>query len=595
MSLRQTVRTKGAVLGVTRSCTGMYWNDRLDDDQAVSDLAQRLGLPEVLARLLAARGIEADGVDGFLEPRVKHLMPDPLDMVDMTGAVRRIADAVEADETIGIFGDYDVDGATSAALLVRYLDCIGAKTVVHIPDRRKEGYGPSINALASLKERGAGPVVTVDCGITAHEPLRLAHQAGIDIIVLDHHQVAGDLPQATALVNPNRSDCGSGLGHLAAVGVTFMTVVAINRELRQRGRFDQCPEPDLMQWLDLVALGTLCDSVPLTGLNRALVRQGLKVLGRGGNEGLMALGRCARLTEDPTAHHAVFVFGPRINAGGRVGDPALGVRLLTSRDEEEVAGIAVRLDDCNRERRRIEKGVLAAAMNQAGAQASRHCCVVSGKDWHPGVLGIVASRLVDRFSRPAVVISTADTPGTGSCRSVRGVNIGAAVGRAVEEGILVRGGGHPAAAGLAVEEDRISDLASFLDHQLAREIAALPDVPELGIDGVLSVAAVNEDLIRSIERAGPFGTGNARPRFAIKDARVSWAQRVGDHHVRVTARDAGGARLDAIAFRVADDPLGKALLTSDTGSFHLAGHLAINTWRGKQSPQLIIEDAAVAT
>ena len=595
MSSNQLASTKGAVLGVTRSCTGLYWNDRLGDDRAVSDLAQRLDLPEMLARLLAARGVEADDVDGFLEPRVKHLMPDPLNMVDMASAVRRIADAVEADETIGVFGDYDVDGATSTALLARYLDCIGTKTVVHIPDRRKEGYGPSINALASLKEKGAGPVVTVDCGIAAHEPLRLAHQAGIDVIVLDHHQVSGDLPCATALVNPNRPDCGSGLGHLAAVGVTFMTVVAINRELRQRGRFDEGPEPDLMQWLDLVALGTLCDSVPLTGLNRALVHQGLKVLGRGANEGLSALGRSARLTEDPTAHHAVFVFGPRINAGGRVGDPALGVRLLTSRDEEEVAGIAVRLDDCNAERRRIEKGVLEAAMNQAEAQASRHCYVVSGGDWHPGVLGIVASRLVDRFSRPAVVISTADAPGTGSCRSVRGVNIGAAVGRAVEEGILVRGGGHPAAAGLAVEEDRIADLAAFLDDQLAREVASLPDVPELGIDGILTIAAVNEDLIRSIERAGPFGTGNVQPRFAIKDARVSWAQRVGEHHVRVTARDAGGARLDAIAFRAADGLLGKALLTSDTGAFHLAGHLNINTWRGRQRPQLVIEDAALAT
>ncbi len=573
----------------------MHWTDRLGDDQAVMAMAQRFDLPEVLARLLAARGIEANDVDRFLEPRVKHLMPDPLDMVDMAGAVRRMADAVEANETIGVFGDYDVDGATSAALLVRYLDCIGAATVVHIPDRRKEGYGPSINALASLREKGAGPVVTVDCGIAAHEPLRLAHQAGIDVIVLDHHQVTGALPRATALVNPNRPDCGSGLGHLAAVGVTFMTVVALNRELRQRGWFDQCAEPDLMQWLDLVALGTLCDSVPLTGLNRALVRQGLKVMGRGANEGLMALGRSVRLEgEDRTVHHAVFVFGPRINAGGRVGDPTLGVRLLASRNKEEVAGIAVKLDECNTQRRRIEKGVLEAAINQAEAQELRHCHVVSGKDWHPGVLGIVASRLVERFSRPAVVISTADIPGTGSCRSLKGVNIGAAVVRAVEGGVLLRGGGHPAAAGLAVAEDRIADLARFLDDHLAQEMALLPEVPQLGIDGVLSVAAVSEDLIRSIERAGPFGAGNVRPRFAIRDARVGWAQRVGEHHVRVTATDAGGARLDAIAFRVADDPLGKALLTSDTGAFHLAGHLSINTWQGKQRPQLVIEDAAVA-
>ena len=587
--------TKSAVLGVTRSCTGKYWNDRLDDDQVVMTLAQRLDLPEVLARLLAARGIEADDVDGFLEPRVKHLMPDPLKMVDMASAVRRIADAVEADETIGVFGDYDVDGATSTALLVRYLECIGAETVVHIPDRRKEGYGPSINALASLREKGAGPVVTVDCGITAHEPLRLARQAGIDVIVLDHHQVAGELPHATALVNPNRPDCGSGLGYLAAVGVTFMTVVAINRELRRRGRFDECPEPDLMQWLDLVALGTLCDSVPLTALNRALVRQGLRVLGRGANEGLSALGRSARLTEDPTAHHAMFVFGPRINAGGRVGDPALGVRLLTSKNEEEVAGIAVRLDDCNAERRRIEKDVLEPAMIQAEAQVPRHCHVVSGKDWHPGVLGIVASRLVDRFSRPAVVISTADAPGTGSCRSVRGVNIGAAVARAVEEGILVRGGGHPAAAGLAVEEERIADLAAFFRRP--------PGSGGCSVAG-RARARHRRRSQRCCRQRGSDPLDRARRSLWRRQRSTTFCHQECTRQLGEAGRrtpcpgDRQGCR--RCAPRCHRIPcrgwsVGQGLLTSDTGTFHLAGHLSINTWRGKQRPQLVIEDAAVAT
>ena len=584
-----------AVLGVVKSLTGRRWNARLENEITAMMLAQRLGLPEVLARILAARGVVADEVGGFLEPRVKHLMPDPLGMVDMARAVRRIADAVEAGETVGVFGDYDVDGATSAALLVRYLDAVGTSSEVHIPDRRKEGYGPNIRALAALRERGAGPVVTVDCGITALEPLRLAHQAGIDVIVLDHHAVVHELPQALALVNPNRPDCASGLGYLAAVGVTFMTIVAVNRELRLRGRFESRPEPDLMQWIDLVALGTVCDSVPLVGLNRAFVRQGLKVLGRGANEGLAALGRVVSIADEPTAYHANFMFGPRINAGGRVGSADLGVRLLTSRNQEEAGGIAVRLDDLNAERRAIEQTVLHAATHQAEAQSGRNCIVVSGRDWHSGVVGIVASRLVERFHRPAVVISVNDGVGTGSCRSRSGVSIGGAVASAAREGLLVKGGGHPMAAGLTVDEQRIEALAAFLDDHVTAEIAAIPDIPDLGIDGVLTVGAANEELVRSIGRMGPFGVGNAQPRFALKNARVSWAKLAGERHVRCTAEDPGGTRLDAIAFRTASGPLGSALLAREGTSLHLAGHLTLNMWRGRERLQFVIEDAARAT
>ncbi len=583
----------GVVLGVTRSLGGRSWKARLGNEVDAMMLAQRLDLPEVLARILAARGVTDSDAAGFLEPRLKTLMPDPAGMVDMDRAAGRIADAVEAGETVGVFGDYDVDGATSTALLVRYLEAVGTRCEIHIPDRRSEGYGPNIAALKRLKERGAGPVLTVDCGITAFEPLGLARRAGIDVIVLDHHQAAGDLPCAVALVNPNRPECTSGLGHLAAVGVTFMTLVAVNRELRRRGRFAGRDEPDLLQWLDLVALGTACDSVPLVGLNRAFVRQGLKVMGRGGNAGLAALGRTARISGAPTVHQILFMLGPRINAGGRIGSPDLGVRLLTARDPEEAGGLAARLDDLNAERRTIEQEVVRAATSEAGTQAHRNCIVVSGAGWHPGVVGIVASRLVETFHRPAVVISVEDGVGKGSCRSRAGIGIGAAVAEARMEGLLVNGGGHPMAAGLTVDEEKIGALAAFLDARLASEVEAVADVPDLGIDAVVNVGAANDDLVRSIDRVGPFGVGNARPRFVLKDAMVRWAKLAGERHVRCVAADLAGARLDAIAFRAAGTPLGEALLGRRGASLHLAGHLEINRWNDRERLQFVVEDAAV--
>jgi single-stranded-DNA-specific exonuclease len=512
----------------------------------------------------------------------------------MDQAVTRLADAVEAGETIGVFGDYDVDGATSSALLVHYFRALDVATDVHIPDRQKEGYGPNAPAIVALRDRGAGPVVTVDCGISAYDPLRLAAEAGIDVIVLDHHAAEPDLPMACAVVNPNRIDDTSGLGHLAAVGVTFMTIVALNRELRKRGWFAERQEPDLMRWLDIVALGTVCDSVPLVGLNRALATQGLKVMAGRLNTGLTALADIGRITEKPTAYHAGFVLGPRINAGGRIGSPDLGVRLLTTTDPDEAAGLALKLDSLNGERQEIERGVLAAALAAAEVQEGRNCIVVSGEGWHPGVIGIVASRVVERFHRPAFVIAVNDGIGKGSGRSLAGVDLGGAVTAARQAGLLVNGGGHPMAAGLTVEAGKLQELSDFLDERVAKSVSERPSVPELGVDGALSAGAATVELLQTIERMGPFGIGNAEPRFAIMGARVVKADVVGENHVRAILSSADGGRLKAIAFRALSQPIGDALMARGGGDLHLAGHLRIDRWQGNERAQLIIEDVAHA-
>ncbi|MDA0217972.1 MAG: single-stranded-DNA-specific exonuclease RecJ [Proteobacteria bacterium] len=581
-------------LGVERSIGGRRWRNRLDDDRLALALAQRLDLPEIVARVLAARGIDADRAGDFLNPTLRALLPDPSVMAGMDEAVARLADAVVAGETIGIFGDYDVDGATSSALLVRFFGALGVPAVVHIPDRQKEGYGPNAPALLALRERGARLVVTVDCGISAFEPLRLAHEAGIEVIVFDHHTAEAALPAARAVVNPNRLDDSSGLGQLAAVGVTFMAVVALNRELRRRGHYATRAEPQLMAWLDLVALGTICDSVPLTGLNRALALQGFKAMASRGNRGLAALADIARITEAPGAYHAGFILGPRINAGGRVAEPDLGVRLLTTEDGDVATGLALRLDALNIERQTIEKGVLEAALRQAEAQADASCIVVADPGWHPGVIGIVASRVVERFNRPAFVVALAGGIGKGSGRSLAGVDLGAAVTAARQAGLLVNGGGHPMAAGITVEEGRLAEVAAFLCERLARAVSERPVLPELGIDGSLAVGAANVALLSAIERLGPFGVGNAEPRFVVSGARVVRADVVGADHVRCILAGGDGARLKAIAFRAAGEPLGQALTAGTGRELHLAGKLRMDRWQGAERAQLIIEDAAPA-
>ena len=590
-----------AVLGVERSVSGRRWRSRLDDTRAADRLAQQLDLPELVGRVLAARGVTPETAADFLAPSLRTLLPDPSRLAGMDAAVARLARAVEGGETVVVFGDYDVDGATSTAVLLRYLRRVGCDARAYIPDRISEGYGPNAPALLKLREEGAAVVVTVDCGVSAFEPLARAAAAGLDVIVVDHHVAEPRLPEAVAVVNPNRLDDASGCGQLAAVGVAFLLVVGLNRALRAAGRFaDRADggraEPDLKQLLDLVALGTICDMVPLTGVNRALAAQGLKVLAGRGNVGLAALADVARVDERPGAYHAAYILGPRVNAGGRVGKSDLGARLLATDDADEAAALALRLDAFNTERRAIEAAVEAAALAQVEDSVGDPgpLTVAAGEGWHPGVVGIVASRLVERFRRPALVIAVADGIGRGSGRSVPGVDLGAAVIAARQAGLLVNGGGHPAAAGLTVAADGIAALDEFLAGRLADAVARHGLRPSLGIDGALAVGAATADLVAHLARVGPFGTGNAEPRFAMAGSRIVRADVVGERHVRCVLADDGGGRLNAIAFRSTGGPLGQALLEARGRPLHVAGHLRADTWRGRDRVQLLIDDAAPA-
>ncbi len=584
-----------AVLGVERSVSGRRWRPRLADSRAGLALAQRLDVPEIVGRVLAARGVEADAAESFLNPRLRASLPDPSRLVDMDKAVRRLVDAVRKDEPVVVFGDYDVDGATAAALLARYFAAVGGRAAIYIPDRLIEGYGPNAPALLRLKAEGARVVVTVDCGISAYEPLAEARRAGLDVIVIDHHVAEPRLPEAVAVVDPNRLDDASGCGTLAAVGVAFLLVVGINRALREAGWFARRPEPDLRAWLDLVALGTICDMVPLTGVNRALVAQGLKVMARRDNLGLKTLADIAGLRERPGAYHAAFVLGPRLNAGGRVGKADLGARLLTTDDPEEAMALALRLDALNRERREIEAGVEAAACAQIEAAGAPGSVVfAAGEGWHPGVVGIVASRLVQRYHRPAFVVALDGELGRGSARSIPGVDVGAAVIAARQAGHLINGGGHPAAAGLTVAAPRLDALRAFLAERLASAVAAVGAAPALGLDGAISVGAATPELVGLLDRVGPFGVGNAEPRFALARSRVVHADVVGGRHVKCVLAGEGPGRLDAIAFRSLETPIGTALLQARGATLHVAGHLRADNRYGRDRVQLFIDDVAQA-
>jgi single-stranded-DNA-specific exonuclease len=594
---------RAAFLGVERSLTGRRWAARLGDERLALAMAQRHGLPDAICRLLAAREVELDGVPDFLEPTLRRFLPDPSHLKDMDLAIERLVRALRGGEKIVVFGDYDVDGATSAALLARFFRAVGADIGVYIPDRRKEGYGPNGPALLRLREQGAAVVVTVDCGVTAHEPLATARRAGLDVIVVDHHMGEVALPEAVAVIDPNRVDDGSPHKQLAAVGVAFLLAVGVNRALRDAGWYgDARPEPDLRQWLDLVALGTVCDVVPLTGVNRALVRQGLKIMAERRNVGLAALADIARLHEPPGAYHLGFLLGPRVNAGGRVGQADLGVRLLASDDLQEVGALALRLDEFNAERRAIERDVLEQAIARVEGlygpdrQGLPSALVVESEGWHIGVIGIVASRLVERYGRPAFVIGLDGEVGKGSGRSVKGVDLGAAVIAARQAGLLINGGGHAMAAGLTVAKGAVGELGRFLDERLAPQLGEAPPVRELGIDAALSPGAATADLVAMVERAGPFGAGNAMPRFALASVRVSYAQPVGEGHVRCTlvggSSGAGAARVDAIAFRAGQTPLGPALLDPARPVLHVAGSLRIDRYGGREAVRLQIDDAA---
>jgi len=586
-------------LNVRSSLGGKRWHARAYDERLAWALAQGRGLPEIVARVLASRGVGEEACDSFLNPTLKALLPNPSRFRDMDAAAARIARAVTAGEPIAVFGDYDVDGATSAALLRRFFRALGTEVRIYVPDRRAEGYGPNAPALLRLHGEGVRLVITVDCGVASFAPLEAAAEAGLEVVVLDHHAAEPRLPPAVAIVNPNRLDEDGEYRTLCAAGVSFLAVVAVNRALREAGFFKDRPEPNLMDWLDLVALGTVCDVVPLTGLNRALVAQGLKVMARRSNPGLAALADIAGVKERPDAYHAGYVLGPRVNAGGRVGMADLGARLLSTDDPMEAMELAQRLESHNAERRTVEAAVLedAIARVEAQAGAESELVFVAGEGWHPGVIGIVASRLKERYSRPTCVVALEEGPdgariGKASGRSVRGVDLGAAVIAARQAGLLIAGGGHRMAAGFTVAAARMEELRAFLVGRVAEQVAAAPLVPTLELDGALSVGACTPALVTMLDKLGPFGTGNAEPRFAVSDARVVRADVVGANHVRCILSGADGGRLKAIAFRALETELGKALLTSGGAPLHIAGVLRIDRWNGQEGIQLLIDDAA---
>jgi single-stranded-DNA-specific exonuclease len=589
-----------AFLNVSLSLTGRRWIDRLDataQREALS-IAQLHGLRDSLSRVLAGRGVTAATTEQFLEPTLRALMPDPATLRDMDQAVPRLCLAIERQESVAIFGDYDVDGATSAALLSLYLMAFGVPTRIHIPDRITEGYGPNIQAIAMLAEEGAKLLVTVDCGISSYEPLAEAKRLGLDTVVLDHHLAGDTLPDAVAIVNPNRQDDLSGLGSLAACGVVFMTLVALNRALRAKGMLNQKNAPDLMGMLDIVALGTVADVVPLQGLNRAFVRQGLKVMRQRTRPGLAALMDAAGLKEPPEAYHLGFLLGPRINAGGRIGDAALGSRLLTTDDPVEASRIAQELDRLNRERQTLEQLTLeqaeASVRSEEAIEGERPVVVASSPDWHPGVVGLVASRLKDRFHRPAIAIAwDADKKqGVGSARSLPGVDLGRAVKAAVDAGLLLKGGGHAMAAGLTVAEDGLAALRDFLDARLTTDISSAREVNSLPVDAAVTAGGLTIELATDIARAGPFGQGNPEPLLALPSHVLVDVSPVGTAHMRVRFRASDGTSAQGIAFRSQGQPLGEALLANRGKTVHLLGSLQVDRWGGRERVDLRIVDLA---
>jgi single-stranded-DNA-specific exonuclease len=586
-------------LGVEKSLGQRRWLERLGVRQAQAAVAmsQRYELPEIVARILAGRDVEPEEAEGFLAPSVRTLMPDPSVMTDMGIAAERIAAAITGGERVAIYGDYDVDGAASSALLFRFLKHQGLDAQIYIPDRLFEGYGPNAEAVAKLAAGGVELIVAVDCGSGSFEALAEAKRLGVDVVVLDHHETGEKLPPAVAIVNPNRQDDLSGLGALAAVGVTFMTVVAINRVLRGRGWYAKArPEPDLLGWIDLAALGTVCDVVPLRGLNRALVVKGLLVLAQRANHGLAALADISRLGGRVSAYHLGFVLGPRINAGGRIGDAGLGARLLVSDDPAECERIAAELDRLNKERQVMEATMLDEAVAEAEAEMSGGdgpavLVTVHGK-WHPGIVGLVASRLKDRFARPAIAIAMqANGVGTGSARSVPGFDIGHVIRSATEKGLLVKGGGHPMAAGLTIAADRVGDLRAFLED--SAEGATLQQSAELQIDAAVTARGATADLIDGFEKAGPFGAGHPEPVFALPNHRLSYVEEMKNGHLRATFNASDGASIKAIAFRAAGTPMGEAMLRGRGEAFHVAGNLTVDRFRGRATPNLRIIDMAI--
>jgi len=588
-------------LDVKSSISGQAWVERLDNKSRNTALAisQTLDLPELVGRVLAGRGVELDEAEKFLAPTIRDLMPDPNVMTDMSVAASRIADAITQNQQVAIFGDYDVDGAASSALMSKFLKHHGIKNEIYIPDRIFEGYGPNPEAIKTLIHNGAHLIITVDCGATSFESLDEAKRLGVDVVVLDHHQMGEEMPECAALVNPNRQDDLSGLGHLCAGGVVFMTLVATLRALRERGIYsDTKHPPDLLAWLDLVALATVCDVVPLKGLNRAFVVKGLQVMAQQQNIGLRSLMRIGRLDGPPRPYHLGFVLGPRINAGGRIGDAALGSRLMTTDDDHLADEIAEQLENLNKERQAAEARMLEEAIAEADAEmgkGSAPAVIITASDqWHPGIVGLLASRLKDRFKRPAFAIAFDGMgKGSGSGRSISGVDLGAVVRSALNEEILEKGGGHAMAAGLTVKKDKLGALRTYFESQLSENVESVRSNQELKIDGALTARSATIDLIELLEQAGPYGQGHSQPVFAFPAHRIQYAKVVGQNHVSFTASAGDGTSLRGIAFRAADEELGKLLLSNKGQTIHLVGTLNADFWQGQRRVQLRLMDAAV--
>ncbi|KAA0689832.1 single-stranded-DNA-specific exonuclease RecJ [Neorhizobium sp. P12A] len=589
-----------AFLGVERSVSGNRWISRLDQagqNRALA-IAQTFGLPDLIARVLAGRGVAAEEAMAFLDPTIRNLMPDPHSMTDCEKAALRLLEAIKRGERVAIFGDYDVDGAASSALVYRFLRHFGVAANIYIPDRIFEGYGPNPVAINQLIDNGAQLIVTVDCGTTSFEALEAAKARGVDIVVIDHHQVGHELPPCHALVNPNREDDLSGQGHLCAAGVVFLVLVAALRMLREAGD-PRVRSIDLLAWLDIVALATVCDVVPLKGLNRAYVVKGLIAARHQGNAGLSALFRKAGLGGPVTPYHFGFMIGPRINAGGRIGDAALGSRLLTLEDNGEAEAIAERLDDLNRERQAMEAAMLQEAEAEALAEYGNGdgaAVIITARDnWHPGIVGLIASRLKDKFRRPAFAIAFDPSgKGTGSGRSINGFDMGRMVRAAVDAGLLVKGGGHAMAAGLTVERANLGKLRAFFTEKAEKQVSGLVANETLKIDGALGASGATVELVDQLETAGPYGSGHPQPIFAIPAHRLRDSRLVGQSHIKITLEAQDGGRLEGIAFRSAETPLGDLLLNSRGAQLHVAGTLGADHWQGSRRVQLRVTDAAKA-
>jgi len=576
-------------LGVEQSLTGRRWvGPTAEVERATEMLVQQAGLPRAVCQVLARRGVPAMEAPGFLDPKLKDLLPDPRSMKDMEKAATRFLESVRSQQRIAVFADYDVDGGSSAALLLVWLRQMGVQATLYVPDRIDEGYGPNgpaMQALASVHDL----IICVDCGTLSHEPIAAAK--GADVIVLDHHRGGETLPECLAVVNPNRQDESGDLGYLCAAGVVFLMLVEAGRQLREAGQ----KGPDLIGLLDLVALATVADVAPLIGANRALVRQGLKVMAQRQRPGLVALSDVARMDSAPSSYHLGFLLGPRVNAGGRIGQADLGARLLSTDSMTEAEALSQRLDELNTERRDIENAVRAAALEQAGERGLDAPLVwAAGDGWHPGVVGIVASRLKETANRPAIVIGFDGDEGKGSGRSVSGVDLGASIQRLASEGLLVKGGGHKMAAGLTVMREQLEPAMERLSELLAKQGAGEGGPADMKLDGTLMPGAATVDLIEQIEKAGPFGASAPAPRYALPDLQVRFAKRVGESHLKLSLSDGVGAGLDAIAFGAFDGPMGEKLSNHGGARFHFAGRLEVNTWGGRQSVQLRLEDAAEA-